>query len=182
MRPDSGDKAGEIKSWTSRRQFLKALAAGGAGAVLGLSFCPERALAKGHADALLLSCMDYRLMNKTAHYMKKRGLKNKYDHVVLAGAALGAITEKYPDWNKTFWEELELSIELHHIERVILLDHRDCGAYSQLMNEDFAQKPVEETKIHAAQSNKLREMIKEKYSKLEVEMLLMSLDGKVENI
>jgi carbonic anhydrase len=182
MKPDFYDKSDEIKSRSSRRQFLKAIVAGGAGAVLGLSLSPIITLAKGDAEALLLSCMDFRLMDKTARYMNKRGLKNKYDHIILPGAALGAITDKQPEWNKTFWQELALAIDLHHIHKVILLDHRDCGAYKELLNEDFALKPVEETKIHSAQSNSLRKIINERYAKLEVEMLLMSLNGAVEKI
>jgi carbonic anhydrase len=180
MKPNSYDKPDERKGRTPRRQFLKAIAAGGAGAVLGLY--PVKTLASGDAEALLLSCMDFRLVDKTERYMIKHGLKDKYDYVVLPGASLGVITDKYPDWNKTFWEELELSIELHHIKKVILLDHRDCGAYKQLLGEDLALKPVEETKIHTAQLNKLREMINKQYAKLEVEMLLMSLNGEVEKI
>ena len=172
----------ERNSWTSRRRFLKAIVAGGVGCVFGLSLRPAAALADGHAEALLLSCMDYRLVDKTEHYMVKRGLKDKFDHIILPGAALGATSDKYADWTKTFWEELELSIDLHHIQRIILLDHRDCGAYKQLLGEDFAQKPAEETKTHAAQLNKLQTMIHEKYAKLEVEMLLMSLNGTVEKI
>jgi carbonic anhydrase len=182
MKPDFYDKPRERKSCSSRRQFLKAIAAGGAGAVLGLSLSPIITLAKGDAEALLLSCMDFRLINKTARYMNKRGLKNKYDHIILPGAALGAISDKQPDWNKTFWEELAMAIELHHIHKVILLDHRDCGAYKEILNEDFALKPVEETKIHSAQLNSLREMINKRYAKLEVEMLLMSLTGAVEKM
>jgi len=148
----------------------------------GLSSVKALSAASGHAEALLLTCMDYRLMEKIEHYMVRRGLRDKYDHIVLAGASLGAISDKYPDWNKTFWEELELSINLHHIKKVMLLDHRDCGAYKEVLGEDFAKKPKAERQIHAAQLNKLREMINERYAKLEVEMLLMSLTGAVEKI
>ena len=167
---------------TSRRRFLKATVVGGAGATLVASLWPINALAAGHADALLLSCMDYRLVDKTERYMIRRGLRNKYDHIILAGAALGALTDKYPDWNKTFWDELELSIDLHHIQKAMLLDHRDCGAYKQLLGEDFARKPKKEREVHAAKLKKLRELINERYAQLEVEMLLMSLTGTVERI
>ena len=40
--------------------------------------------------------MDYRLMDDIERYMSGRGLRDKYDHIVLAGASLGAITDKYP--------------------------------------------------------------------------------------
>jgi hypothetical protein len=44
------------------------------------------------ADALLLTCMDFRFFIKIAEMMK--GIK--YDHVILAGAALGVVV-KDPD-------------------------------------------------------------------------------------
>jgi len=143
---------------------------------------PGLALASGKADALLLSCMDYRLIDATGRYMTHHGLRNKYDHVVLAGASLGAITEKYPDWNRTFWDHLALAIELHAIHRVMVLDHRDCGAYKLILGEDFSKDPKKETEAHAAQLKRLEELIKGKYEKLEVELLLMNLAGKVEHI
>jgi hypothetical protein len=87
----------------NRRQFLKTLAIAGSAAGL-MSFYPAADLrAAGPTEALLLSCMDFRLVDDTARYMKTRGLTGKYDHIILAGVALGALTEKFPAWNQTFW-------------------------------------------------------------------------------
>ena len=48
---------------------------------------------KGHQtntiEALVLNCMDYRLVDSVARYMDARGLHNRYDQVTLAGAAIG---------------------------------------------------------------------------------------------
>ncbi|MFP4079280.1 MAG: twin-arginine translocation signal domain-containing protein, partial [Ectothiorhodospira sp.] len=76
-----------------RRRFLQ-LAALGAGASLlaTTSWVPE-ARAAGETEALLLTCMDFRLMDEIERYMTYRGLRNKYDHMILAGASLGALTE-----------------------------------------------------------------------------------------
>jgi hypothetical protein len=165
-----------------RREFLRLIVLGGGAAVLARSARPEAALASGQADVLLLSCMDYRLIDATSRYMTERGLRNRYDHMVLAGASLGAITEKYPDWNKTFWDHLALAIDLHKIHEVIVLDHRDCGAYKTIFGEDFSQVPKAETEVHAAQLKRLKELIKGRYVELKVELLLMNLAGKVERI
>src|SRR5262245_5540473 len=76
---------------------------------LGAPALPGTEHDKGAAhgtEVLLLNCMDYRLVDHTAHYMAKRGLKGKYDDIVLAGAALGAVTDQHPAWNETFWDEL----------------------------------------------------------------------------
>jgi carbonic anhydrase len=108
---------------------------------LPTSTAPKRRAAPAHtAEALLLSCMDYRLIDDIAHYMDGRGMTNQYDHVVLAGASLGALTGDFKDWNKTFWEHLKIASDLHHIKKVILLDHRDCGAYKVILKADFSKE------------------------------------------
>ena len=89
------------------------------------------------AEVLLLTCMDFRLMHDVALYMQNRGLKGKYDHVVLASASLGVLAEKFPNWGQTFWQHLDISIKLHKIEKLIVMDHRDCGAYRMFLDEDF---------------------------------------------
>ena len=165
-----------------RRTFLRVAILGG-GAILLASMLPaDVASGAGNAEALLLSCMDYRLMDEIGRYMSARGLRDKYDHIVLAGAALGAVTEKYPEWNKTFWDHLGLAVDLHHIHKVIVMDHRDCGAYKVILGEDFAKDPVQEKKIHGEKLKELTQLIHKQHPKLEVELLLMGLDGKVEPI
>lgn len=106
-----------------------------------MALLPKEALS-GHAEALLLSCMDYRLVDETERYMTNRGLRDKYDHVILAGASLGAMTDKYPSWNQTFWDHLDVSIKLHGIKKVIILDHRDCGAYKAILSSILLPKMI----------------------------------------
>lgn len=163
----------------TRRQLVQ-LAALGAGAAL-LSATPA-ARAAGGTDVLLLSCMDFRLMDDVERYMSGRGLRDKYDHVVLAGASLGAVTDKFPAWNKTFWEHLDIAIKLHNIHTVMVLDHRDCGAYKVVVGPEHAKDRSTETAAHAKQLGTLRAQLAEKYPRLKVETLLMALDGRVETV
>ena len=164
---------------SSRRKFMQ-VAAGAV--VLASTVAAHQAQAAGKTDALLLSCMDFRLMNEIEQYMSQRGLRDNYDHIVLAGASLGALTDKFPAWNKTFWEHLDIAIQLHHIETVIVMDHRDCGAYKVILGEDFAKDPARETAAHRKELLALRTAIQKKYPKMKVELTLMALDGKVETI
>jgi len=62
------------------------------------------------------------------------------------------------------------------------MDHRDCGAYKVILGEDFAKDPAKENKVHSEKLKELAKLIKKQHPKLEVELLLMSLDGKVESI
>ena len=167
---------------STRRKFLRlAVLVGGIALMATTSMLPK-ARAAGTTDALLLSCMDFRLVDDVERYMSDRGLRNKYDHIVLAGASLGAITDKYPAWNKTFWEHLDIAIKLHNIHTVIVMDHRDCGAYKVILGAEHTKDPEVEKNTHAVQLKKLTGLINEKYPKLKVETLLMALDGNVETI
>jgi carbonic anhydrase len=164
-----------------RRRFLRVAGLGGLAAMAG-SALSLVVLAAGQADALLLSCMDYRLLDAIGRYMNARGLAQKYDHFILAGASLGAVTDKYPDWNRAFWEHLGVAIDLHGIHKVIVVDHRDCGAYKVILGDDLAKDPAKETAVHARNPRALRDRIKAKHQTLEVELALMNLKGKVEAI
>ena len=167
---------------TIGRRRLLSLASAAAGAALLAPLLPRIVRAAGGTDALLLSCMDYRLTGKTAEYMAGRGMAGKYDHVILAGASLGAVTHKFPDWGQTFRQHLDVAIDLHHIHEVVILDHRDCGAYKVILGKDYATDPPAETNIHAEMLHRLRHQILAKHAKLAVSMFLMALDGSVETI
>ncbi|QCO04809.1 carbonic anhydrase [Azospirillum argentinense] len=168
----------------SRRTFLK-IASLGAGAALMAPLTPGVARAAqrgGGVDALLLSCMDYRLIDDIGRYMDARGLTNRYDHVILAGASLGALTDRKKAWGEAFWDHVAVARQLHQIKRVMVMDHRDCGAYRVFLGTDLAADPEKETAAHAEQLRALGAAIKARHPGLEVELLLMALDGRVESI
>jgi len=171
-----------------RRRFLKLAAVGGGLALLGArerGLPPEVVLAAPAAaetDALLLNCIDFRLTDDVTRYMEARGLAKKYDQLVLAGASIAAVNDKFPAWGQTFWEHLEVAIELHRIHKVILIDHRDCGAYKVILGPDFATDPPTETAVHAQYMAVLRDQIYARHPELGVELHLMALDGSVEDI
>ena len=162
----------------SRRAILQKIGLGG-GAMLLSTLVPGVALASGATDALLLTCMDYRLDNEVTAYMDARGLRDKYDHVILAGASLGVLTGKMPNWGQVFWEHLDIAIALHKIHKVIVIDHWNCGAYKLVLGEAAVKDPETELQSHVRQLYALRSAIITKHPHMEVEIGLMALDGKV---
>src|SRR5438128_1006755 len=89
------------------------------------------------ADVLLLTCMDFRFFLEVARRMKD----TKYDHVILAGAALGAVVAAKPNWHDTFFDHVGLAIKLHQIETLVVMEHRDCGAYGPTRCGGFGLLP-----------------------------------------
>lgn len=100
------------------------------------------------ADFLLLSCMDFRFLRLIANFMGSF----KYDHVALAGAALGAVVEQKPHWREVFLDHLNLARQLHKIEGgIVIMEHRDCGAYREFGLLEPNPDPNVERAAHKAQ-------------------------------
>lgn len=140
---------------------------------------------KNIAEVVLLTCMDFRFFELVTKYMKDEGLTGKYYHLILAGAALGAVVPKEPakpDWHKTFFDHLELARSLdpiNQIKRVIVLEHRQCKAYEKFGVLVPPYTDEEERDAHARQVGLLRDIISPRY-RLPVESFLLSLEKAVE--
>jgi hypothetical protein len=139
---------------------------------------------KSHdADAMILTCIDFRFPHLIVDYMDSLTPPGKpritYDHVILAGASLGVFSGVFPQWATTFWDHLAVSINLHQIKQVYLLDHRDCGGYREfgaLPATD--QAPVGstiETQVHQHYMDRLAFLIRNTHPDLEVITHLLDL-------
>jgi hypothetical protein len=187
--PEQIPTGGCLNGWRlSRRRLLKVGATGaglallsGGGLVGSLASAPT-IYAAGSIEALVLNCIDYRLVNEVTSLMNERRMANEYDQLILAGATLGVATDKFPAWAQTFWEHLAVSVQLHQIQRIIAIDHRDCGAYKLAFSQDFGADPEAETAIHTKVMTDFQALVKEKQPALEVETWLMTLNGQVEAI
>ena len=129
--------------------------------------------------AMVLSCMDPRFQPIVYNYLKKRKLSGKYSSFTIAGAAVGVTATKFKKWHKTFWENLNTSIKIHKIEKLIVINHKDCGA-AKIVNGKKEFNNLNELKIHQTSFNKIKKLIKKKHPKLKIELGLMSLNKKLE--
>ncbi len=128
--------------------------------------------------AMVLSCIDPRFQPKIFNYLKKRKLNGKYSAFTIAGAAVGVTNNKFRQWHKTFYDNLETSIQLHKIEKLIVINHKDCGA-AKIANGKKEFSPVNEKKIHKESFSKIKKQLKKRFPKLKVEFNLISLDSKI---
>jgi len=137
--------------------------------------------------SMLLTCIDYRYANRIVDTMQRLSLTGTYDQFILAGASLGACRR---DWQKVLVEHIKGAIDLgHDIRRVVILDHRDCGAYKHPRKLDIPKDilkhglpsdvlPSVEKACHQDVLSKLIPMLKEHpvIARMEFRALLLTRD------
>ena len=169
-----------LDAW-KRRDFLRTLAGASAGALVLASGAGNLLAASGASyRAMLLSCIDPRLVEPVHRYMIGRGLKGEYSQFTIAGAAIGVVAPAFADWRPAFWENLSASMELHKIPRVIAIDHRDCGAAKIAYGPDAVRDRASETETHRRALAEFRREMHHRHPSLKVETGLMGLDGNLE--
>jgi carbonic anhydrase len=164
----------------SRRSLLQSLFTGIA--VSPFLFFSQKANAQNHqAKALVLSCIDFRFIHAEQTFLTET-LAGQYDWTALAGASLALTGFPHPAEAITFWDQLELSSQLHHIEKVIILDHQDCGAYASFLDADLSQDPTREYQVHQHYLRQAYEAIHHRYPQLEIELYFVRLTSEFQRI
>ena len=134
---------------------------------------------KSNYKAMVLSCMDPRFQPIVYNYLRKNKLNGKYSSFTIAGSAVGVTANKFKRWHKAFWDNFDTSVKLHNIKRLIVINHRDCGA-AKIINGKKEFSDVNEKKVHKNSFQKIKKIFKKKYPKLRIELKLISLNSKVE--
>jgi carbonic anhydrase len=128
--------------------------------------------------AMVLSCMDPRFQPKIFNYLKKRNLSGQYSAFTIAGAAVGVTHSKFKKWHNVFFENLSASIQLHKIDKLIVINHQDCGA-AKIANSKKEFNNKVETDIHKVSFKKLKSSLRKKFPKLKIEFNVMALNNSI---
>jgi hypothetical protein len=136
--------------------------------------------------ALVINCMDFRLLTAIFSFLEKAGLLGNCDYVSVPGSTRAlTVTAVNPLFSWTGVKErilfrlyrffmmymLWVSVHLHHIEEVVLINHNDCGAYSGKKFNSLE----EEYEFHIRELKIAEKIILRKYPKLRIKMMLAKL-------
>ena len=107
---------------------------------------------------LLIRCMDFRLRGELTDWINESGLfEGGFDVISIAGASK-SLADGSGEIKDFFLQQVSVSTDLHHAEKVIVLHHSDCGAYGKdytfSSKEDEKAKQIEDMK-------KTKEILKE---------------------
>ena len=128
---------------------------------------------------MVLSCIDPRFQPIVYNYLKKKKLNRKYSSFIIAGSAIGVTANKFKRWHKVFWDNFDMSVKLHNIKKLIVINHRDCGA-AKIVNGKKNFSKINEANVHKTSFQKIKKIFKKKYPKLSIELKIISLSSKVE--
>ena len=134
---------------------------------------------KSNYKAMVLSCIDPRFQPIVYNYLKKKKLTGKYSSFTIAGSAIGVTANKFKRWHKVFWDNFETSVKLHNIKKLIVINHRDCGA-AKIINGKKGFTNINETSVHKNSFQKIKKIFRKKYPKLSIELKIISLNSNVE--
>jgi carbonic anhydrase len=164
----------------SRRSFLQAVGGSVLFTSVGMLATSSAVAASGNYEAMVLSCIDPRFQDLVNKQQAREGMSGKYSAFTIAGASIGVVAPAFKEWHKTFWENLGASVQLHNIKKVVVVNHRDCGAAKIAYGDAKVADAASETVTHREALLEFRKQLKEKHPNLGVDLRLMSLDGKLE--
>jgi len=125
-------------------------------------------------EAMVLSCIDPRFQPKVYKYLKVKKLTGKYSSFTIAGAAIGVTAKKFKKWHSTFFDNLSTSIKLHKINKLIVINHQDCGA-AKIINGNKKFDLLIEKKIHKDSFRKIKKIINKKFPNLKISFKVLKL-------
>ena len=124
-------------------------------------------------EAMVLSCIDPRFQPKVYKYLKNKKLSGKYSSFTIAGGAIGVTAKRFKKWHSTFLDNLSTSIKLHKIHKLIVINHKDCGA-AKIVNGKKKFNSVVENRIHKELFKKIKKVINKKFPNLKIGFKILS--------
>lgn len=115
------------------------------------------------AEAIVVTCIDFRFQEYINNWIAENFHPKTFDRVAFAGGVKSL---------DIILGQIDIAKRLHHIKKVVLINHEDCGAYGEA---GTAEKHAEDLKNAATE-------IKQQYPDLEVQTFYLHLDGNFETV
>ncbi len=119
-------------------------------------------------EAVVLCCIDFRFWRETLEFVEKEMGLHSFDFPSLPGAAK-AINEG----SDLALECVKVPCDLHHAEKIVIVNHEDCGAYGG--SAKFEGDTEAEQKFHEEELKKAKTKILEMYPEKEVILVYAKL-------
>ena len=123
------------------------------------------------AQAIILTCIDFRFRHPVQELIEKELNLTDFDLKGDAGGAKQLLGDSpVKDW---ILKNFQVAFDLHDVNRVILINHTDCGAYG---GSKLHGSVEEEIKFHDDQLKQAVAVVRTRYPDKQVEAYLAVLD------
>lgn len=116
-----------------------------------------------NVDAIIVTCIDFRLQEYIDGWLSKNFQPKTFDRVALGGGVKNL---------KLILGQVKIAKDLHHIKKVVLVNHEDCGAYGKEGNYEK----------HCQDLLGAKARVKTLYPDLKVMTFYLHLNGNFEEI
>ncbi len=114
-------------------------------------------------EAIVVTCIDFRFQEYINNWIAENFTPKTFDRVAIAGGVFDL---------DCVLKQVEISKRLHHIKKVVLINHEDCGAYGEKGTHEKHIMDLEEAK----------KRIEESFEGLGPETYYLHLDGTFEKV
>ena len=114
-------------------------------------------------EAVVVSCIDFRLQKHIRNWTDRKLKGRTFDYVGIAGSTKNL---------RILLDQIEISVKLHRVKEVHLINHEDCGAYG--VGGTLGR--------HKIDLKKAKSKILSKYPQLSIYLYYLHLDGYFDNI
>ncbi|MCF6159267.1 MAG: hypothetical protein E3K32_12040 [wastewater metagenome] len=122
---------------------------------------------KNDFTTLVISPNDYRFVS-FIHIFLTENLKiqDNYDHIAISGSLIKSILPGIP---KVTLNEIDISLNLHRVRRLIIIELKDYNTYSRQSKSE-----KKEGERSSYDLKRIRNILKRKHSDLEIDLFLAS--------
>lgn len=118
---------------------------------------------KHSCDVLIVTCIDFRFQKHIENWLSQHVGAGNYDRVAWAGGVFDSTG---------VMRQVDISVRLHNIKKLILMNHEDCGVYGEAGTFER----------HAKDLREFKQKILKQYPKLKDELYYVHLEGEFERI
>ncbi len=119
-------------------------------------------------SSVLVRCIDFRLGKEISNYLNTENLYGDIDIISIAGS-----TKSISQENNSYAEsQVDLSKKLHNINKVILMNHTDCGGYG---GKDAFDSKEDELNQHKQDLNIAKNKLQTRHPDIEITLMIADI-------
>lgn len=123
----------------------------------------EEVMERHHCDAIVITCMDFRFQKYIEEWEKENLGDYQFDRIALGGACHDFFA---------ILKQIDISIRLHDIKKVVIINHEECGAYGEAGTYERHQQDLKNAK----------KQISQLYPQVKIKTYYLRKDGVFEEI